>query len=165
MSVPASERAQPGSVLFVCLGNICRSPVAAAVMRARLAESGMLGQVEIDSAATHAYQIGSLAHPETRRLAESRGYVLDEHRARLVVIGDFKRFELILAMDRRNLSALKALAPSTAAANLGLLMDYAPYLRVEEVPDPYGGPPEGFKRSLDLIEAGVNGLLRRCYRI
>jgi protein-tyrosine phosphatase len=155
----------PGAVLFVCLGNICRSPVAAAVMRARLDAAGLASAVRVDSAATHAYRIDSPAHPETRRLAELRGYDLGGHRARLVVPGDFNHFELILAMDRQNLAALSALAPAEADGRLQLLMDFAPGLGVQEVPDPYGGPPEGFVRALDLIEAGVNGMLRRCYRI
>jgi len=161
MSTPVA----PEAVLFVCLGNICRSPMAAAVMRSRLAEAGIAAQVTVDSAATHTYRIASQAHPETRRLAEARGYCLNDHRARLVMPGDFSRFDLILAMDRMNLRALSALAPAGFEERLRLLMDFAPYVGVQEVPDPYGGPPEGFVRTLDLIEAGVNGLLRRCFRI
>lgn len=161
MSTPVA----PGAVLFVCLGNICRSPMAAAVMRARLLEAGMADRVVVDSAATHAYRIDSPPHPETQRLAQARGYCLGDHRARLVMPGDFARFDLILGMDRMNLRALSVLAPTDAADRLRLLMDFAPYVGVQEVPDPYGGPPEGFVRTLDLIEAGVNGLLRRCFRI
>jgi protein-tyrosine phosphatase len=155
----------PEAVLFVCLGNICRSPTAAAVMRARLAESGLTSRVHVDSAATHAYRIDAEAHPETRQVAQARGYSLEGHRARLVLPVDFDRFDLILAMDRMNLRALQSMAPTGSEERLQLLMDFAPYVGVPEIPDPYRGPPEGYVRTLDLIEAGVNGLLRRLYRV
>lgn len=158
-----SEFSHPGSLLFVCMGNICRSPTAAAVVRHRLLELGLDKTVLVESAATHAYQIGQPAHPDTIRAAASRGYELSAHRARLIQPGDFNRFDLIIPMDRKNLSELRLIAPQGAESRIRLMMSFAEYLGVGEIPDPYGGPAAGFERVLDLVEAATTGLIRTCY--
>jgi len=149
------------SILFVCLGNICRSPTAEGVFRARAARAGLGGHVEIDSAGTGDWHVG---HPPDRRAiaaAATRGYDLAALRARQVVAGDFHRFDWILAMDRANLRDLSALRPRSFAGHLGLFLDVAPSLGLREVPDPYYGGTEGFERVLDLIETASDALIER----
>jgi protein-tyrosine phosphatase len=147
-------------VLFVCLGNICRSPTAEAVFRAISAREAPELGIEVDSAGTAAYHIG---HPPDRRSQEAalrRGYDLAPLRARQVDIGDFDHFDLVLAMDRENLDDLRALAPSGAHDRIRLFLEFAPGAQEHDVPDPYYGGPTGFERVLDLVEAASSGLLR-----
>ena len=147
------------SVLFVCMGNICRSPTAEGVVRKLLSESGPALGVELDSAGTHSYHVG---HPPDRRAqtaAEARGVDLSSIRARRVVEDDFTRFNLILAMDEDNLAELEAMRPAEATAQVRLLLDYAPANGMKEVPDPYYGGPNGFEQVLDLVEAAARGLM------
>lgn len=140
-------------VLMVCMGNICRSPVAEAVLRHKLAAAALDEEVRVDSAGTHAYHQGE---PPDRRAAEHalrRGYDLSGLRARRVAAADFGRFDLILAMDDQNMSELVERCPSDLRSRVGLLLEFGdPAARPREVPDPYYGGPEGFERVLDLVE-------------
>jgi len=146
-------------ILFVCLGNICRSPTAEAVVRALAAlEAPELG-VEVDSAGTAGYHIGEPPDPRMRAAAARRGYNLNALRARIVEPRDFERFDLILAMDRENLAVLQRRAPEAAHARLRLFLEFSPDGEPQEVPDPYYGGPNGFEQVLDLVESAARGLL------
>ena len=145
-------------VLFVCLGNICRSPTAEAVLRHKLCEAGLEGRIQVDSAGTGDWHIGKAPDSRTRQAAQRRGYDLSALRGRQVSAGDFARFDLILAMDASNLSHLQRLQPGAASAELDLfLRRYR--LALDEVPDPYYGGEEGFEQVLDLIEQASDALI------
>jgi len=146
-------------VLFVCLGNICRSPTAEGVMRAVVAGRGLDGAVEVDSAGTGPWHAGEPADERMRRAAGRRGYELGS-RARQVHPEDFDRFDLIIAMDRENLADLRALAPP-GRDNLHLFSDFLPPGSPRDVPDPYYGGERGFEEVLDLVEAGCPKILDR----
>ncbi|HKD54860.1 MAG TPA: low molecular weight protein-tyrosine-phosphatase [Steroidobacteraceae bacterium] len=146
-------------ILFVCLGNICRSPTAAGVLRALATREAPELSLEVDSAGTAGYHIGEPPDPRTRQAAARRGYDLTQLRARIVEPRDFERFDLILAMDREILRALQRRAPETAHERLRLFLEFAPSGAPEEVPDPYYGGPNGFEEVLDLVEAATRGLL------
>lgn len=145
-------------ILFVCLGNICRSPTAEAVLRALAAREAPELPLEVDSAGTAAYHVGQPPDPRTRAAAARRGYDLSALRARTVEPGDFERFDLILAMDRENLQDLRRRAPSHAHERLRLFLEFAPDAP-EDVPDPYYGGPNGFEEVLDLVETATRALL------
>ena len=146
-------------ILFVCLGNICRSPTAAGVLRTLAARESPELSIEVDSAGTAGYHVGEPPDPRTRQAAARRGYDLSALRARIVEPGDFERFDLIVAMDRENLRVLRRRAPPAAHERLRLLLEFAPEAGPEDVPDPYYGGPNGFEEVLDLIEAAARGLL------
>jgi protein-tyrosine phosphatase len=148
-------------VLFVCLGNICRSPTAEGVLRAIAAKEYPLLPIEIDSAGTAGYHVGEPPDRRTIAAARRRGYDLSGLRARLVRSDDFDRFEYVLAMDRGNLAELESRRPDHATANVALFMEFAPGNGVAEVPDPYYGASEDFEHVLDLCEAAARGLLAR----
>ncbi len=146
-------------VLFVCLGNICRSPTAEGVFRHKLRMAGLEQQVRVDSAGTGDWHVGKAPDQRTCQAAQRRGYALHDLRARQVEAADFQRFDLILAMDLNNLSDLQCLRPATAQADLDLfLRRYA--LALDEVPDPYYGGEAGFEQVLDLVEQACDGLLQ-----
>ena len=147
------------SVLFVCTGNICRSPTAECVLRTLVARSRLEAQIEVDSAATHDYQLGQPPDARAVAAARRRGYALGDRVARQVQVDDFRRFDWILAMDRHNLATLRLLRPRAYRGWLGLFLDLAPQLGVREVPDPYHGEEEDFERVLDLTERGAAALL------
>ena len=147
------------SVLFVCLGNICRSPTAEAVFRERVIAAGLEEKIRIDSAGTGDWHIGRAPDPRTREAAARRGYQMDSLRARQVSPQDFYEFDVVLAMDNANLSDLQAMQPADVTVTLGRFLDYASGAAVSEVPDPYYGGEDGFDRVLDLIEGGADGLL------
>lgn len=147
-------------VLFVCLGNICRSPTAEGVMRHRLQQAGLAAQVAVDSAGTAAWHIGKAPDPRTCAAAAQRGYRLQELRARQVQAEDFARFDLILAMDHDNLRELQRLRPDSAGAELDLLLRRGG-LAEHEVPDPYYGGSDGFERVLDLVESACERLIEQ----
>src|ERR1700752_731050 len=146
-------------VLFVCLGNICRSPTAEAVLRALAAREAPDLALEVDSAGTAGYHVGEPPDPRTRAAAARRGYDLTAPRARIVEPADFERFDLILAMDREILRALQRRAASTSQPRVRLLMEFAAEAGREDVPDPYYGGPNGFEEVLDLVETAARGLL------
>lgn len=146
-------------VLFVCLGNICRSPTADGVFRKLVADAGLQDLIEIDSAGTAAWHIGKAPDPRTQEAAASRGYDLSKLRARQAVAEDFYEYDHILAMDQSNLENLQQIRPADASARLGLFLDYAPDLGIKEVPDPYYGGADGFEQVLDLVEAAGKNLL------
>ena len=146
-------------ILFVCLGNICRSPTAEAVLRALAAREAPELPLEVDSAGTADYHVGQPPDPRTRAAAARRGYDLSALRARTVEPADFERFDLILAMDRVNLQVLRRRAPTHAYERLRLFLEFAPDAAPEDVPDPYYGGPNGFEEVLDLVEAATRGLL------
>ena len=146
-------------ILFVCLGNICRSPTAEGVLRVLAAREAPELGIEVDSAGTAGYHVGQPPDPRTRAAAARRGYDLSPLRARIVEPDDFERFDLILAMDHDNLEVLRRRAPRHAHQRLRLLLEFAPDGGPEEVPDPYYGGPNGFEEVLDLVEAATRGLL------
>jgi len=149
-------------VLMVCMGNICRSPTAEAVLRSKLAQAGLAQQVAVDSAGTHGYHTGEGPDPRAVAAAARRGYDLGALRARPVHTDDFERFDLVLAMDQDNLDWLRRRAPAAPTARIDLLLTHARQQGVREVPDPYYGPPAGFDRVLDLVEDACEGLLALC---
>ena len=145
-------------VLFVCLGNICRSPTAEGVLRHKLREAGLADQVEVASAGTGDWHVGSAPDKRSQAAAKKRGYDLSAQRAQQVTRADFAEYDLILAMDNSNLRNLKALQPAQGKAELDL------FLRrfeadVDEVPDPYYEGEQGFERVLDLIERACDLLV------
>jgi len=146
-------------ILFVCLGNICRSPTAEGVLRALAAREFPSTAVYVDSAGTANYHVGEPPDPRTVAAARRRGYDLTALRARQVAPIDLVEFDYVLAMDRANLAALERLA-GEARAHLGLFLEFAPECGSDEVPDPYYGGQDDFTRVLELCEAGARGLLR-----
>ena len=151
-------------ILFVCLGNICRSPTAEVVFRAVAQRDAPDLVLEIDSAGTAGYHVGELPDQRTRQAAARRGYDMSALRARVVEADDFEHFDLILAMDRENLRALERRAPAHARERIRLFLEFAPEAGIGEVPDPYYGGPNGFEDVLDLIEAASRGLLEHLRR-
>ena len=149
------------SVLFVCLGNLCRSPTAEGVFRAEAAKAGIGGLIRVDSAGLCDDNVGSPPDPRAIRAARRRGYEIAALRGRRVEVADFSRFGWIIAMDESNMRALAAMKPPDFGGHLGLLLDFAPEFEVRNVPDPYFGGPEGFERVIDLVEVSVRGLLVR----
>jgi protein-tyrosine phosphatase len=146
-------------VLFVCMGNICRSPTAEGVVRHFLRQKSLDGRVEVDSAGTHGYHVGETPDQRTQRAAASRGYDLSNMRARKVAPQDLDYFDLILAMDHNNLEVLKRVCPPEKYERLGLFMTYAKNFDDDEVPDPYYGLGHGFDLVLDMVEDAANGLI------
>jgi protein-tyrosine phosphatase len=146
-------------ILFVCMGNICRSPTAEGVTRALAEKKGVAAYFEFDSAGTHGYHIGNPPDARARQAAAKRGYDLAPLKARQVNEFDFDRFDRILAMDRDNLDLLRQACPEEHRGKLGLFLEYASRSTNDEVPDPYYGGPEGFERVLDMIEDAAGGLL------
>lgn len=146
-------------VLFVCLGNICRSPTAEGVFRHLLAQEAPELRVDVDSAGTAGYHIGDPPDPRTQRAAARRGIDLSGLRARQVTPADFAHFDLILAMDGDNLKELQRMRPAPSRAQLRLFLEYAPQLGLRDVPDPYYGDAGGFERVLDLAAAASRGLI------
>jgi len=151
-------------ILFVCLGNICRSPTAEAVFREVALREAPDLTFQVDSAGTAAYHVGQAPDPRTRAAALRRGYDLSPLRARVIEPPDFEQFDLILAMDRENLLDLKRRAPRSAHERVRLFLEFAPELGTTDVPDPYYGGPNGFEEVLDLVEAAAHGLLNHVRR-
>ncbi len=148
-------------VLFVCTGNICRSPTAEGLFRHRARAAGQADRFLIDSAGTHGYHAGE--PPDLRSIAAAltRGFEIDDLRARLLTAEDFHRFNLILAMDEGHMTFMKQLAPPGSRAALRMFLDYAPHTGLQSVPDPYYGGARDFNIVLDLVEQGVDGLFRQ----
>ena len=145
-------------ILFVCLGNICRSPTAEGVLRHRLQQAGLEGQIEVASAGTGGWHAGEPPDKRTQRAALRRGYDLSQQRAQQVRAQDFERYDLILAMDNSNLRDLQAMQPANGKAELDLFLRRYKGVK-HEVPDPYYDGEQGFEEVLDLIEAACDGLV------
>ncbi len=147
-------------ILFVCMGNICRSPTAEGVFRAQVAAAGLNARIVTDSAGTHDYHIGEPPDPRSIKAAAARGIDISDLRARMVRAEDFSRFDLVLAMDQRNQQALADLCPAGTSDRLRMFMEFAPEAGRREVPDPYYGGSDGFSHVLDLCDAAARGLLK-----
>lgn len=148
------------SVLFCCMGNICRSPTAEAVFRAKVEEAGLAQNILIDSVGTHDYHIGEPPDGRTQRAAKQRGYDMSMLRGRQVEVPDFTRFDYVLAMDNANMSILRQMCPDDKQNRLGMFLEYAQQHEEREVPDPYYGGTDGFERVLDMVEDAAGGLLQ-----
>jgi len=153
-----TENREKVSVLFVCMGNICRSPTAEGVFRRHVAEAGLDDLFEIDSAGTHAYHVGEPPDRRAQEAATRRGFSLADIRARRVAAGDFERFHHIIAMDEDNLVMLHEQADATYREKIRLFLEFGSGPETE-VPDPYYGGATGFERVLDLVEDASRGLL------
>jgi protein-tyrosine phosphatase len=146
-------------VLFVCMGNICRSPTAEGVFRKYVEQRAPHLRIEIDSAGTHDYHVGEAPDRRAVAAAARRGIDLGSLRARVVEDQDFERFDLLIAMDRLNREILLDRSPEEFRDRVRLMMEFASVADVEDVPDPYYGDPVGFERVLDLVEEASVGLL------
>ncbi|CAM5392026.1 protein-tyrosine-phosphatase OS=Eoetvoesiella caeni OX=645616 GN=DFR37_103186 PE=3 SV=1 [Eoetvoesiella caeni] len=146
-------------VLFVCMGNICRSPSAEGVFRHLIDEAGLSGVVEVDSAATHNFHIGEAPDARAQAAARKRGYDISACVARQITADDFREFDFILVMDWENLSALQQQCPKIYQHKLMLLMRFANEFEEATVPEPYYGGPEGFAKVLDYLEDSCQGVL------
>ena len=151
-------------VLFVCLGNICRSPTADAVFRKMVDDAGLDDRITVDSAGTGSWHIGHAPDRRATAAALLRGYDLTPLRARQVTVDDFHLFDHILAMDESNMTDLQLLCPHHHREKLRLFLEFAPELNETEVPDPYYGGDDGFDRVLDMVEAAAGGLLQQLRR-
>lgn len=149
------------SILFVCLGNICRSPVAEGVFRKKAQEAKILEHLVVDSAGTAAWHVGKSPDERMMAAADMRGYDLSSLRARQAIADDFEKFDHILAMDTDNLYSLQDISPETGKADLRLFLTYAPNRKERDVPDPYYGKVEGFNHVIDLVEEASDGLLAK----
>ena len=146
-------------VLFVCLGNICRSPTAEGVFRHAVSRASLTEYIHIDSAGTHAYHIGEPPDRRAQAAAARRGIDLSGLRGRMAVPDDIGEFDYILAMDRENFTNLRAICPAGLEHKVRLFLEFAPQRPEREVPDPYFGGESGFDRVLDMIEEASDGLL------
>ena len=152
------------SILFVCMGNICRSPTAEGVFRKFVSDAGLVDDIHTDSAGTHAYHVDEPPDRRAQAAASRRGVSLESIRARRVTDDDYERFDYILAMDEDNLMALMDRAPDTHRNKVRLFLEFAESRREREVPDPYYGGSAGFERVLDLVEEASRGLLETLRR-
>lgn len=146
-------------VLFVCMGNICRSPMAEGTFRHHVMRAGLAGQIDCDSAGTHDYHVGEPPDSRAQLAASRRGYDLGSQRARQVRRSDFDEFDYVLAMDELNLRLLQRLCPSQHAHKLKLFMEFSTGFAPREVPDPYYGGDQGFELVLDMVEQAAQELL------
>lgn len=146
-------------VLFVCMGNICRSPTAEGVFRQVVEQAGLRGQIEIDSAGTHDYHVDEEPDRRAQAAARRRGVDLSRLRGRQATSLDFEHFDYVLAMDRENLAHLQSICPHGREPKLRLFLEFAPQRPEREVPDPYFGGEGGFERVLDMVEEASHGLL------
>ncbi len=153
------------SVLFVCMGNICRSPTAEGMFRKVVEERAPELRIVVDSAGTHTYHAGAPPDPRAQRAAQRRGIDLSGQRARVFDIEDFARFDLVLAMDQLNQAMLMDLVPTGSPDQIRLFLEFAPQLNQTDVPDPYYGGSNGFEHVLDLAEEASIGLIEHLQRI
>lgn len=147
------------SILFVCMGNICRSPSAEGIFRDLVKREGLIDHIFIDSAGTHAYHVQEPPDPRAQNTALGRGIDISPIRARQVEKGDFERFDYVLAMDRHNFELLAAASPDHLVHKVKYFLEFAPHLNTTDVPDPYYGGEHGFERVFDMIEDAAEGLL------
>ena len=160
MNPRAAERAVAEvSVLFICTGNICRSPTAQGVFEHRVTAAGLRGKIFVDSAGTHGFHVGRQPDERAQRAALRRGIDLSRQRSRRIVAEDFTSFDYLIGMDHDNMRALHAACPQAYSDKLALLMAFVAAADVEEVPDPYYGGSRGFEQVLDLVEQAADALL------
>ena len=148
-------------VLFVCMGNICRSPTAEGVFRHVVESAGLSETITIDSAGTHNYHVGAEPDKRSQQAAALRGYDLSQLRGRQVNVQDFHEFDYILAMDADNLANLQRICPDGLSHKVRLFLEHSKRFEQREVPDPYYGGGQGFEHVLDLIEDASAGLLEK----
>ena len=153
----------PIQVLFVCMGNICRSPTAHGVFQTLVDEQGLTQRIRVDSAGTHSYHIGSPPDPRSQATAFRRGIDLSGLRARRFASGDFLEFDYLLAMDNNNLADMLAIKPDDADASAELMLVYSERFKQREIPDPYFGD-DGFDLVFDMIDDAARGLLQQIRR-
>ncbi|WP_227814645.1 low molecular weight protein-tyrosine-phosphatase [Nitrogeniibacter aestuarii] len=146
-------------ILFVCTGNICRSPTAEAVARHWLRMVGLDGEVQVDSAGIGGYHVGEAPDARSQQFASKRGYDMSKLRARKITADDYAKFDLILAMDQGHYQHMKRKCPDHLSHKLKMFLEYATNVDGREVPDPYYGGLSGFDHVLDLCEAGVHGII------
>lgn len=146
-------------VLFVCSGNICRSPTAEAVFRKVVEDSDSNLRIQIDSAGTGTWHAGEAPDLRSQEVANTRGFDLSNLKSRQITVKDFYKFDYVVVMDISNLKNLQQMCPEELQYKISLFMDYAPEFEQKEVPDPYYGGQEGFSLVLDLIEGAADGLL------
>ena len=146
-------------VLFVCMGNICRSPTAEGMFRNMVASEGLADRIETDSCGTISYHIGQAPDSRAQAAAIKRGYDISDLRARQVRPDDFDTFDYVVAMDRENYSNLQTVCPPSREDRLHMFLAFAPELGTREVPDPFYGGPQGFQTVLDLCETASKGLI------
>jgi len=151
-------------VLFVCLGNICRSPTAEGVFTHLVKEGGYAEIIDIDSAGTHAYHVGASPDGRAQQAAKNRGIELGHLKGRKAVAADIDHFDYVLAMDHENLTHLKEISTPINVKKIKLFLSYAKEADLDEVPDPYYGGAKGFERVLDLVEEASKGLLAEILR-
>lgn len=147
-------------LLMVCMGNICRSPMAQAVTLHLTEQAGLTQKILIDSAGTHVGRGGLRSDPRVDTVLSGRGYSVGKSRSRQVTERDFERYDLVLAMDQTTLNNLLRICPADQAHKLRLLLEFAQGVDVREIPDPYYGNVQGFERVLDLCEAAARGLVK-----
>jgi len=151
-------------VLFICKGNICRSPTAHGVFETLVERGGLSHLIEVDSAGTHAYHVGNPPDRRAQETAQRRGVNLSSQQARKAKSDDFQKFDYLVAMDQDNFHGLLSICPVGMEDKIHLLMDYAPAFRTREVPDPYYGGDAGFEKVFDMVEAAAVGLLNELKR-
>jgi protein-tyrosine phosphatase len=149
------------NLLIVCMGNICRSPMAQAVFSKQLSDAGLSRQISVDSAGTHANRIGERPDPRAATALLRRGYSTGRIRSRRIEAEDFQKFDFVLAMDSDNLANLRESCPAEHLAKIKLFLDFDDLPNDTDVPDPYYGNAQGFERVLDLCESGVTGWIKR----
>jgi protein-tyrosine phosphatase len=164
VSAPKESQSSPRSdapvgVLFVCTGNICRSPSAEAILRHKAAQAGLADRLRIDSAGLGEWHLDHPPDPRARDAVEARGYPMGDQTARAVHPRDFERFDYVIAMDEGHYAQLRETCPQGARERVRLFLEFAPRTKRKSVPDPYYGDRGGFDRMVDLIEAGTDGLL------
>ena len=147
------------SIIFVCMGNICRSPTAEGIFRHLLEEKKLTNFFELDSAGTHAYHVGAPPDHRAQETAQTRGIDLSDLRGRKVTVSDFDKFDYVLAMDKDNYAILEEMCPSAKSGQLNLFLDFAKDLAIDEVPDPYYGGTGGFEKVFDMLEQASLGLI------
>ena len=152
------------SVLFICTGNICRSPTAQGVFEHKLAEAGLESRVYVDSAGTHGFHKGHQPDDRAQRAALRRGFDLSRQRSRRVMADDFESFDYVIGMDYDNMHVLQQICPQAHSEKLSLFMAFVESAPVEEVPDPYYGGSHGFEQVLDLVEQASEALLEHVRR-
>ncbi|MDQ7091838.1 MAG: low molecular weight protein-tyrosine-phosphatase [Methylococcales bacterium] len=147
------------NVLFICMGNICRSPTAEGVFSHLIEQQQLSAHFQVNSAGTHAYHIGEQPDLRSQKTAKERGLDLSQQLARKVIYGDFEDYDYLLAMDKSNYTTLMNACPEKFKSKIHYFLDYAPELRCRDVPDPYYGGENGFDNVFDMIEAASKGFL------